>query len=248
MSEDSAIEVGAENWLGRFVDIAKRMQMATPDPNRPRAARTELPEHKRKATEELRAILLPLRAHLTQAQIEQLLYDDDPDVRLAAATTLGAKNEELRLSAIASVWFSLSMDEVLANRKRARSKTATSSSLADMGADELLAAWLDACERKALADRYLDWGAKASDRRTCDQRLREIVEAQEAIKARGLGEQAAPFMDNKIARARISAALICLTLDEAKALATLESVEKSGGLRERDEARLLLVQLGKKPW
>ena len=53
-------------------------------------------------------------------------------------------------------------------------------------------------------------------------------------------------MDNENSQARMSAALICLELDEAKALATLESVEKTGGLRERGDARLLLMQLGKK--
>ena len=250
MSADATVEPSAADWLARFVAIAKRMQMATSerDPNRPRGTRSELPEHERKATEELRAILLPLRAHLTQAQIEQLLFDDNPDIRLAAATTLGSKNEELRLSAIKSAIRGLSMPEVVANRRSSRTKMPASPRVDEMEADELVARWRDACERKALADRFLNWGSNVADRRTCDQRLRELVALQQTLKARGLAERMKPFMDGENARARISAALICLAFDEPKAIATLENVEKTGGFCERDEAHLLLVQLGKKPW
>jgi len=249
MSAATTVESDRDDWVARFVAIAKRMRMATPDmdPNRPRGSRRELPADERTATEELGAILLPLRANLTQPQIEQLLCDDDPDVRLAAATTLGAKNGELRRSAIKSAMHGLSMAEVLSNRSRARSKTPARPRVDDLDADDLLARWFGACERKALADRFLNWGTIVADRKVCDQRLREVVEAQEVLRARGLSERVAPFMDSRNSRARMSAALICVTRDERKAIATLESVRATGGLRERGEARLLLVQLGKNP-
>ena len=233
------------DWLARFVAIANRMQMATPelDPNRPRGARTELPEHKRKATEELRTILLTLRAHLTQAQIEQLLHDDNPDIRLAAATTLGAKNKELRLSAIISAMHSLSMAEVLESRRRARSKPPASPRLEDMGVDELVSRFVDAGERKALADRFLDWGTNAADRKTCDQRLREMFDVFVCMKGRGLLDNLRPLMDSENPRVRLGAAVACLTIDKSKAMATLEGIAKSGGLMERGDADLTLREM-----
>jgi hypothetical protein len=57
----------------------------------------------------------------------------------------------------------------------------------------------------------------------------EIVDVQETLKARGFAADAAPLLDSENPQLRMSAALICLELDQAKALATLESVEKTRG-------------------
>ena len=105
-----------------------------------------------------------------------------------------------------------------------------------MNAEELVATFVDAGERKGLADSYLNWGSNASDRNTGDQRLGELYDVYICMKERGLLENLRPLMDCQNARVRLQAAVACLPIDRAKAVATLEDIAKSGGLVEKGDA------------
>ncbi len=66
------------------------------------------------------------------------------------------------------------------------------------------------------------------------------------LKARGAGGRLLPLMDHANPAVRLSAGLRCLQLDEPKAIATLEEVEKNGDFKQRDDARINLMVMRSK--
>ena len=178
------------------------------------------------------AIAGALSGKATAREIEPLFDSDDPDIRMCAAALLGEFAPALSEAAWRGVMAKCSTREALALGARARTPPPARPTLQEMNDDALMARFEDAAER-LTACRFIDW---RDDDRDMDVRNAIIVEQSEIgaeIRRRGMLARLLPFLDGAEPSARLFAALGCLRIAAAKAVATLAEIGADGDLADR---------------
>jgi hypothetical protein len=178
------------------------------------------------------AIAGALNCKATAPEIEPLFDSDDPDIRMCAAALLSAFAPALSEAAWRGVMAKCSTREALALGARARTPPPARPSLQEMDDDALIARFEDAAER-LTACRFIDW---RDDEKDTDVRNAIIVEQTQIgaeIRRRGMLVRLLPFLDGADPSARLFAALGCLRIAAAKAVATLEEIGAHGNLDDR---------------
>ena len=185
------------------------------------------------------AIAGALGAKATAREIEPLFDSDEPDIRICAAALLSEFAPDLGEAAWRGVMAKRSTREALALAERARTPPPALPTLAEMDDDALMARFVDAAER-LTACRFIAW---RDDPKDADVRNAIIVEQAEIgaeIRRRGMLARLLPFLDGAEPSARLFAALGCLRIAAAKAVATLEEIGADG---DRDDRAVALDNL-----
>jgi len=178
------------------------------------------------------AIAGALSGKATASEIEPLFDSDDPDIRICAAAFLSELAPELSEAAWRGVMAKRSTREALALGARARTPPPARPSLAEMDDDALMARFGDAAER-LTACRFIDWRDDESDQNVRDAIIVEQAEIGAEVRRRGMLARLLPFLDGAEPSARVFAALGCLRIAAAKAVATLAEIGADGDLDDR---------------
>jgi hypothetical protein len=199
---------------------------ASPDANLPTREETKRGFAKNAAI----AGALSLKA--TAPEIEPLFDSEDPDIRICAAALLSAFAPELSEAAWRGVMANRSTREALAFAARARTSPPARPTLAEMDDDGLIARFEDAAER-LTACRFIDWRDDEGDKDVRNAIIVEQTQIGVEIRKRGMLARLLPFLDGAEPSARLFAALGCLRIAAAKAVATLEEIGDAGSLDDR---------------
>ncbi len=178
------------------------------------------------------AIAGALSLKATAPEIESLFDSDDPDIRICAAALLSAFAPALSEAAWRGVMAKRTTREALALGGRARAPPPARPTLAEMDDDALMTRFEDAAER-LTACRFIDWRDDESDKDVRDAIVAEQSQIGAEIGRRGMLARLLPFLDGAEPSARLFAALGCLRIAAAKAVATLEEIGDAGSLDDR---------------
>ena len=198
----------------------------------PAGARLPSGEQSQRGFAENAAIAGALGAKATPAEIEPLFDSDDPDVRMCAAALLSELAPSLGDAACRGVMARCSTREALAQGARARTPPPARPTLAELDDDGLIARFEDAAER-LTACRFIDWRDDEGDKSVRNAIIAEQTEIGAEIRRRGMLARLLPFLDGAEPSARLFAALGCLRIAAAKAVATLEQIGARGDLDDR---------------
>lgn len=168
----------------------------------------------------------------TAREIEPLFDSDDPDIRICAAALLSEFAPALGEAAWHGVMAKCSTREALAQSDRARTPPPARPTLAEMSDDALMARFADAAER-LTACRFIDWRDDERDAAARNAIIVEQTKIGAEIRRRGMLARLLPFLDAADPSARLFAALGCLRIAAAKAVATLEDIGADGNLDDR---------------
>jgi len=172
---------------------------------------------------ETASVAAALGDRATAPEIARLLDSDDPDVRVCAAAFFGDLAPDLCDAAWRGAMADCSTREALALGARARARPPARPSLGEMDDDALMARFVDAAER-LTACRFIDWRDDERDRDVRDAIIVEQTAIGREIKRRGMLPRLLPFLDGAEPSARLFAALGCLRIAAAQAVATLEAI------------------------
>ena len=178
------------------------------------------------------AIAGALSGKATSREVEPLFDSDDPDIRICAAALLSEFAPALSEAAWHGVMAKCSTREALARGERARTLPPNSPGLAEMDDDALMARFEDASER-LTACRFIDWRDDEKDAEIRNAIIAEQTEIGAEIRRRGMLARLLPFLDSAEPSARLFAALGCLRIAAARAVAALEAIGADGDLDDR---------------
>jgi hypothetical protein len=229
MSPEQYAERSTDRLLPLFVDYAKRLGLGRVFRAMGGVAPLDAsiavePQEGKRLAAELLAIAVALGVRPTTPAVAALLRDDDPDVRMAAATFFNEIDPQLAEATRKGVMTGCSADEVIAMRERVRTPPPPHPTLQEMSDEALLARFEDAGER-LVGCRFIDWVHEKRDMDTRNAILGELIAIKMEMKRRGMLARLAPFLDSAEPEIRLQAATGCLRVAPEKAVATLEALE-----------------------
>lgn len=247
MSTEDYTALSTQQLVEMFTTAAKRFglgsrQLATlqnlRDPLVPGLPPTDFDPPKPTAAE-LWATATALSERESTAEVERMLEDDDPDIRMTAAGFLGEMSPELADAAIKGAQMMKPTREILAFQRRARQTPPSLPTLEDMPDDELVARFEDATLRESgvyLLDYLEDKAIQDVRNDICG----EVCDVMRQLKARGLLARLLPLLASDNLTVRREAAVACLRIAEPEAIATLEAVSRDGTFGDNFSARTAL--------
>jgi HEAT repeat protein len=243
MSADDYAAVSTERLLEMFAEAAKGTALGRSLLSISNAARFSVPLQAVGKTSErmqsaavIRAVGAALRAREAISEVRRLFEDDDPDVRMCAASQFRDIEPERASAAISGLYAKLPTREALALRRRARQAPPRRPSLKEMSDDALVARFEDAAARQS-ASQFLDCLDDPKDMATHNRVVGEVTGILRELKSRGLLGRLLPSLASPDFTVRHRAAQGCLRIAEEKAVAALDSVVASGSFNERLAAR-----------
>jgi len=164
MSPEQYAERSTDRLLPLFVDYAKRLGLGRVFRAMGGVAPLDAsiavePQEGKRLAAELLAIAVALGVRPTTPAVAALLRDDDPDVRMAAATFFNEIDPQLAEATRKGVMTGCSADEVIAMRERVRTPPPPLPTLQEMSDEALLARFEDAGER-LVGCRFIDLGPR----------------------------------------------------------------------------------------
>jgi len=214
-----------EGLLKRFAEAARRVGLGRScgNPDSLVDAERLSKDDRKRAFAEAQTIASVLRAKATKGEIEPLFDAADADVSLCATLVLGDLAPELAEATPIAVIAGLSTQDVLTRARRARASPAPRPTLQEMSDDALLARFEDAGERLGGC-RFLDTIENPEEFRVRDRIIEELGAIRAEVERRGMLARLEPFLDSQDAQIRLQAALGCLRVAPAKAVATLQAL------------------------
>jgi hypothetical protein len=247
MNAEDYAALPTERLLEMFVAAAKQMKIGSRqlaaleslrDPLAPSVEPTDVETLKPPAAQ-LWAVSLALVPRQPTVEVERMLKDADPDIRMTAAGFLGSLSPELADAATKGAQAMRSTEEVLALQRRARQPPPQKPPLDEMTDDMLVARFEDAALRESGVN-YLDCIENEADADLRHDIVGEVWDLMRRLKARGLLARLIPLFANKNQTVRREAATACLRIAEPEAIAVLEDVARNGIYGDGFEARLAL--------
>jgi len=194
--------------------------------------------------DDLQAVITELLKRKPTDKLQELFFHEDADVRNWAGIYLHRVNPEVAHAAVTSAIYGFTTKEVLALCDRIRRGPPPTPTLQEMTVPQLLARYIDACERCYGATRFLD------DEETGGPNVKgynkasgEIYRVGKELNDRGQLAALVPLMDHPLITVRQKAGMHCLDIASGKAVATLEAVnanKERNDVKESGEAYLML--------
>ncbi len=188
---------------------------------------------------QLWAVSVALTPRRPTAEVERMLKDADPDIRMTAAAFLGSLSPEIADAAAKAAQAMRPTEEVLALQRRARQPPPQDPTLDEMTDDMLVARFEDATLRESGVN-YLDCLENEADQDLRNDIVREVWDLMRRLKARGRLARLLPLFASDNQTVRREAATACLRIAEPEAVAVLEEVARNGIYGDGFAARLAL--------
>jgi HEAT repeat protein len=228
---DLFVAAAKQTGAGRLFSLLEDMRNGAPPP----PAQPITPES-RAAAAKVREIGPVLDRRLSIEQIHGLMDDEDNNVRTCAAGQFYARDSEWSQSASTALAKNLPTRDVVGFRARARQPPPAKPGLKDMTDDQLVARFEDAATRLDLTQ-FLDWVGEPDDLELRNDIISECGNVGSELKTRGQLERLLPLLDSANDCIRCQAALFCLRIAEAQAVAVLEAIAAKNNFDESITAK-----------
>ncbi len=218
-----------DELLNKFVETAKRAgTIFTWD-----KAIVSNPQFKA-LTPEMQALGAELRKRNPREKLRELFEHPNPHVRGWAGPQFLSVDPDWATATITGLFHNLSTREVLAWRDRILRGPPRRPALTEISVPQLVACFIDACERCYGATRFLtdEQGGGPSMKAYNDVSGEPYAVARE-LNARGELKALVPLLDHPCVTVRQKAGMFCLDIAADKAMAVLEAL---GGADSRFEA------------
>jgi hypothetical protein len=194
--------------------------------------------------DDLQAVITELLKRKPTDKLQGLFFHEDADVRNWAGIYLHRVNPEVAHAAATSAIYGLTTQEVLALCDRIRRGPPATPTLQEMSVLQLLARYIDACERCYGTTRFLaDKETGGPNVKDYSKASGEIYRVAKELNARGQLAALVPLMDHPVVTVRQKAGMHCLDIAGEKAAATLEAInpgKQRNDVQESSEAHTML--------
>jgi Domain of unknown function (DUF2019) len=238
MSLDYA-SASTDDLVQKFADLEKQIDRMFPSGDEA-ADETKI----NALFDDLQAVITELLKRKPTDKLRGLFFHEDADVRNWAGIYLHRLNPEVAHAAATSAIYGLTTKEVLALCDRIRRGPPATPTLQQMTVPQLLARYVDACERCYGTTRFLDdeetGGPNVKD---YSKTSGEIYRVAKELNARGQLAALVPLMDHPLVTVRQKAGMYCLDIASEKAAATLEAInpgKQRNDVQESSEAHTML--------
>jgi hypothetical protein len=243
MSEYDYSALTTDRLLEIFVDAAKEFRLGREQLARLQRLRDPLApapgddlDDRKPAAAQLQQVSEVLYERLPIVDVERLMGDDDPDIRMTAAALLGDLSPEWADAAAKGAQAMLPTRRVLALQRRARVPPPERPTLEEMSDDELVNRFEDAALRES-GTHFLDYLEDPSVKDLQNDIVGEVSDIMRQLKSRGLLARLLPLLASDNLTVRREAATACLRIAEPEAISALESVSRNGIYGEGFAAR-----------
>jgi hypothetical protein len=169
-----------------------------------------------------------------------LMKDPDVDVRGLSAGRFSQIDKDLARAAYASLSERVSTQQAFEQIARARTPPPSRPTLTEMNVNDLLARFVDACNRQYWT-RHTSSDGSAWDTELCNRITRELAAIKKEIAGRGALERLLPFLDASNITLRLSAAAGLLDLAPERALRVLQDISASKFQPDSSDAFIALT-------
>jgi hypothetical protein len=229
MSVDYA-SASTDDLVQKFADLEKQIGRMSPSGDEA-ADETKIGG----LFDDLQAVITELLKRKPTDKLQRLFFHEDADVCNWAGIYLHRVNPEVAHAAATSAIYGLTTKEVLVLCDRIRRGPPPTPTLQEMTVPQLLARYIDACERCYGTTRFLD------DEETGGPNVKgynkasgEIYRVGKELNARGQLAALVPLMDHPLITVRQKAGMHCLDIASEKAVATLEAIDAG---KQRNDAK-----------
>jgi hypothetical protein len=238
MSLDYA-SASTDDLVQKFVDLEKQIDHLSPSGDEA-ADETKIGA----LFDDLQAVITELLKRKSTDKLQRLFFHEDADVRNWAGIYLHRLNPEVASAATCSAIYGLTTKEVLALCDRIRRGPPATPTLQEMTVLQLLARYIDACERCYGTTRFLaDEETGGPNVKDYSKASGEIHRVAKELNARGQLATLVPLMDHPLVTVRQKAGMHCLDIAGEKATATLEAInpgKQRNDVKESVEAHMML--------
>ena len=209
-------QMNVEELIRRFAEGAERVGGGYDMPH-PKSSEAQT------IRSEIRAIAEELRARRPLQELRQLYNHHSPDVRAWANGQFMSIDPEWSSAGTAGIVENLTAAEVMALRKRARTRPPQHPTVQDMSVEQLVERFEDAGIRQ-YATQFLTDAKGGPDIDTWNRIAGETYRIAEELKARGSLLALLPLLDHPNTIVRWAAATRCLPIAPERAIPILEKV------------------------
>jgi hypothetical protein len=238
MSLDYA-SASTDDLVQKFADLEKQIDRMSPSGDEA-ADETKI----NALFDDLQAVITELLKRKPTDKLQGLFFHEDADVRNWAGIYLHRLNPEVASAATSSAIYGLTTKEVLALCDRIRRGPPATPTLQEMTVLQLLARYIDACERCYGTTRFLaDEETGGPNVKDYSKASGEIHRVAKELNARGQLAALVPLMDHPLVTVRQKAGMHCLDIAGEKATATLEAInpgKQRNDVKESVEAHMML--------